>query len=38
MPKDQWESFRAQVEAVLGDGSVIPLALSPVGGAKVDFV
>ena len=38
VPKDQWESFRAQVEAVLGDGSVIPLALSPVGGAKVDFV
>ena len=38
VPKDQWESFRSQVEAVLGDGSVVPLALSPVGGAKVELL
>ena len=37
VPQDKWDSFREQIEAVLGKGSVVPLAISPVGGARVDF-
>ncbi len=38
VPSSLWESFRKQVEAVLGEGSVAALTISPVGGARVKFL
>ena len=35
VPKEDWADFKAQTEAVLGEGSVVKLSISPVGGAKV---
>jgi len=38
VPREMWAEFRLQIEAVLGEGSVVPLSISPVGGARANVL